>query len=245
MWYLPWARVSLQGHQRRDREFSKIIQDIESNVDVPDYRLVRGILCKRTRVHVNPLKICLPQDLVKCIIQFYHDSDLSNHQVYLRTLRCIGSRYTWSNMASDICECTSSYQICHIAKRSNERHQGLLVSKYEKEVNGIWYRDTFGPLSRSKQNYKYCLIVVDGFSRRTYLEPLRSLSSQVVIGKLSKLMTLRGYPAAISRDNASIFTSGIFKDFFVQIGNKGYSDLSFSSQKYVTSERYVSLLGNV
>lgn len=76
MWPLPWASVSLQEHQRKYKDICKIIQDLENNIAVPEFRLVRGILCKQTKAHVNPLKICLPQDLVRSIVQFYHDSDL-------------------------------------------------------------------------------------------------------------------------------------------------------------------------
>lgn len=116
----------------------------------------------------------------------------------------------------------------------------MLVSKFEKEVNGIWYVDTIDPLSRSTQNHKYCLIIVDGISRRTYLELLRNLSSQIEIDKLFTLMTRRGYSGAISRDNASIFTLGLLRDFLFRLGIRDIHISPFQAKNNL-SERYVAL----
>lgn len=143
-------------------------------------------------------------------------------------------------MTGDISEYASNCPICLLDKRSNERRQGLFIYKFEKEVNGIWYIDTIRPLPGSNQHYKYCRIVVDGFSRRTYLERMRSLSSQNIMDQLLKLMTRRDYPASISRYNASIFTSGFFKDFLFKLGIRDVRISPFQAKSSL-SEMYVFL----
>lgn len=106
-------------------------------------------------------------------------------------------------------------------------------------MNGVWYIDTIGSLPRSNQGYKHCSIVVDEFSRKTYLEPLRNLSSQLVIDKLFKLMCRRGYPTAISRDS-EVFSPMEYSGIFFRLGYRDIRISPFHSQSNL-SEKYVSL----
>lgn len=78
------------------------------------------------------------------------------------------------------------YNMSTSKKDQIKKSQGLLISKFEKQVNWIWYVDTIGPLPRSTHNHKYYFIVFIIFSGRTYLEPRRDL-----IVKLSLIRCLR------------------------------------------------------
>jgi hypothetical protein len=230
----------MKEHQRRDAKLSNIIQRINKKEDVKDYLLVNGLLCKRTRARINPVKICVPQSLTNNVISYYHSFEYGGHPGYLKSLRKISARYTWDKMASEISEFVTSCEKCQLAKRKNEPKQGLLESKLDQIVNGHWYLDIIGRLTRSRSGYSYVIIVVDSCSKLVTLEPLRKLSSVAIIQVLRKIMCRRGFPHLISCDNASVFTSGAFKEFLFCHGIRCARISPYHAASNL-SERYIAI----
>ena len=239
LWHLPWLKESIGSHQREDDQLKEIIEKLEKKQTVPDFMLVNKILCKRTRARANPIKICVPKQLVPNLISYYHNYELGGHAGYLRTLKKISSRYTWNKMAEQIGEYVTSCLKCQLSKRRNEARQGQLESKLSSIVNGHWFVDTIGRLPRSSQyGYSYVLIIVDACSKVVTLEPMRNLNSKTIIDKLYKLMLRRGFPHLITTDNASVFTSTLFKEFMFCNGIKNVRISPHHAAGNI-SERYV------
>jgi hypothetical protein len=241
VWNLPWLRVSIKDHQLQDPILSGIINRLLGKEEIKDYVLVNGVLCKRTKARVNPVKICIPKSLSQNLIEYYHLYELAGHVGYLKTLKKISARYTWDGMAVQISDYVTSCVPCQLAKRKNEVRQGLLESKVDAIVNGHWYVDTLGKLPRTSEGFSFALIVVDSCSKVVRLEPLKCLSSKVIVDKLYEIMCRRGFPYLISCDNASIFTSGVFKEFLFCHGIR-CARISPHHAAANLSERYIGTL---
>ena len=240
LWNLPWLSKSIKEYQILDSDLKAIIQKLKSKEPVKDYLLVNDILCKTTRARVNPVKICMPKELTQHVIAYYHSSQYGGHVGFLKTIRAIGARYTWNKMAEEVGNYVTSCVSCQLSKRKNEPVQGLLESKIDSIINGHWYIDVVGKLTRSRKGFAFALIIVDSASKMVTLEPMRNLSSKIIIEKLEKLMLRRGFPYLISCDNASVFTSSLFKEFLFCRGIKCARISPFHASANI-AERYIAV----
>ncbi|XP_053968268.1 uncharacterized protein K02A2.6-like [Anastrepha ludens] len=73
--------------------------------------------------------------------------------------------------------------------------------------------DHLGPLDATTKLYKHILIVVDGFSKFTWLYPTKTTPAEEVIRKMSEWANIFGAPHRIISDKGLAFTSTAFKDW--------------------------------
>jgi len=58
----------------------------------------------------------------------------------------------------------------------------------------IVHADHFGPLIQSPEGYKHILLIVDAFTRFTWLLPVKSTSSRETIKQFQKVFEHFGFP---------------------------------------------------
>jgi len=80
----------------------------------------------------------------------------------------------------------------------------------------ILHADHFGPLQETEDNYKHILVVIDSFSRFTWLFPVKTTSSKEVINNLQNLFSTFGKPKEFVSDRGTAFTSHEFADFMIK-----------------------------
>lgn len=80
-----------------------------------------------------------------------------------------------------------------------------------KTLLEVLHVDHFGPLQEFKDHYKHIFVVVDAFSRFTWLFPTKTTSSnEVIIKHLSSFFSTFGNPGNIISDRGNAFTSREF-----------------------------------
>jgi len=77
----------------------------------------------------------------------------------------------------------------------------------------ILHIDLFGPLQETSKRYKYVLVVVDAFTRFTWLTVVKSTATKEVIKHLRNIFLIFGKPLNIVTDRGTAFTSKEFADF--------------------------------
>lgn len=73
--------------------------------------------------------------------------------------------------------------------------------------------DHFGPIKETEQGYKHIFLVMDAFTRYTWLYPITSTASRELIGHLALLFQIFGNPEGLVSDRGSAFTSEELKNF--------------------------------
>lgn len=73
--------------------------------------------------------------------------------------------------------------------------------------------DHLGPLASTKKNYKHIFVVVDAFSKFTWLYTTKSTGTAEVIDHLKKQAIIFGNPRRIISDRGTSFTSSDFQEY--------------------------------
>lgn len=76
--------------------------------------------------------------------------------------------------------------------------------------------DHFGPLEKTEDNYLHVLIIIDAFTKFTWLFATKSTRSLEAIGHLTYLFTMFGTPKRVISDRGTAFTSKQFEAFLEQ-----------------------------
>ena len=75
------------------------------------------------------------------------------------------------------------------------------------------YVDHFGPLQETSEKYRYILVIVDAYTRFTWLFPVRGTGSTEAIEKLQTILDIFGKPSELVSDRGTAFTSKEFDSF--------------------------------
>ena len=72
--------------------------------------------------------------------------------------------------------------------------------------------DFIGPLP-DDNGYKYCLVIIDYFSRYPFVFPLKEITAVNTINCFKKVFAMFGFPDKVLSDQGSQFESDLFKSF--------------------------------
>lgn len=76
-----------------------------------------------------------------------------------------------------------------------------------------FHLDHLGPLITTKKGYKYILVVIDGFTKFTWIYPKKTLATEEVVSKIESQKKIFGNPKRIVTDRGTALTSGKFVDY--------------------------------
>src|SRR2546425_1120780 len=108
-------------------------------------------------------QLAVPTQMRTKVLYEYHD--LAGHNAHERTYATIRRRYFWPRFYSDIFNYCKSCETCQKVK--NHTHPPKASLGVWPDA-GVWERihiDMLGPLPKTKDGYRYVLLVVDAFSK--------------------------------------------------------------------------------
>lgn len=76
-----------------------------------------------------------------------------------------------------------------------------------------YHIDHLGPMTSTSKLYKYILVVIDGFSKFTWLYPTKTINVKEVMDRLRTQQKSFGSPERIISDRGAAFTSTEFKEY--------------------------------
>lgn len=108
---------------------------------------------------------------------------------------------------------------CLYANSSTNRHEG------ESQIDDfaptkpfeVIHVDHFGPLQESPDGSKYIFIVIDAFTRYTWLFPTKTTNTKEACNCLKFLFYIFGTPVTAVTDRGSAFTARDFADFLEKL----------------------------
>ncbi|KAI9553636.1 hypothetical protein GHT06_021560 [Daphnia sinensis] len=153
--------------------------------------------------------------LRKPLLQEYHDSPLSGHLAYQRTILRLRDKYYWPTMLPDVKEYCLACEPCALQRRSNLRAflNPLDITSKPFELLGL---DFLGPIQpHSLQGNNHVLVITDYFTKWVEVIALPDQTALTTSQALmDKVVLYHGPPKAIVTDRGSNFTSELFSSLF-------------------------------
>lgn len=206
----------------QDQWYSTLIDKVKSHPDsypqwiVKEDKLFKYIPSKNSLpTSVSSWKSVVPKHQRAQILKNCHDSFISSHLGFFKTLHRIQELYYWPKLKKDVIKYVRCCKTCQSQKMSNSAPLGLRgkerLAQYPFQIIAV---DIMGPFPKSPKGFTYLLVVVDWFSKYTLLHPMRNAKAQSIVQFMENQVFLQfGPPQFIICDNATCFAGKQFKNF--------------------------------
>lgn len=103
---------------------------------------------------------------------------------------------------------------CILATKKSGKQEGWLnpIEKFNVLLHTN-HADHVGPIASTKKNYQHILVVVDAFTKFTWLYPTKTAKRAEAIDKLQRQQSIFGNPHRIIVDKGSAFTADDFETY--------------------------------
>lgn len=202
----------LQYRQLQDPRVQATASNLETEEN-KDFQLVDGLVFRKYR---DKLLFVVPDSLIQNIIRIYHDN--MSHCSIEKTVQGILSNYWFPAVRKHVQAHIENCITCLLANAApNTREGEMQVTDTPSLPFQTFHVDHFGPLNQSENGFKHVFLVIDAFSRFTWLFPTKSTGSKEIIKILRPLFNTFGNPISIVSDRGTAFTSHEFSSFIKEM----------------------------
>ena len=150
------------------------------------------------------------------------------HIGFCKLFNTLRNNFFWLDLKKDVHDAVTQCKYCLQRKDVGQMKHLKKSIEAEYPFQKIFI-DITGPLPTSKNNARYILAIVDGFSKWTSLIALKTESAlEVTNAILSRWISIFGPPEKIHSDRGTNFTSKHFQDMCIEYGIRK----TFSSPYY-------------
>lgn len=162
--------------------------------------------------------LVIPRLMQLELIREIHDN---GHLSAKKVEQIIKQDYFIPALKAKIERCIANCIPCILIDRKRGKTEGYLHPLYkgERPLN-TYHIDHLGPLESTNKNYKHILVVVDAFSKFTWLYPTKTTTAREVINKLNLQKSIFGNPQLIISDRGTAFTAEEFSSYCEKEGIK-------------------------
>lgn len=180
-------------------------------------------------------KFVVPEALQKPIIKLYHDYA---HVSATKTAQLIQTQFWWQGMMADIERWCNTCMVCATI---NQGKPGRTNLRRPEPPKGPWESlqlDFIGPLPSTKGGYRYCLVIIDKFSKWVEAIPTRNNTANTVARVIAnQIIPLWGAPIQIESDQGTHFTGQVMKNMCKMLNIKQRLHVSYRPQSSGNVER--------
>ena len=224
--YLGLTLEKINEAQRTDKVWTKIIRYLEGKGvppkvpgNKPFYHFeIRDELLYLGREEFNNIRfnLVVPKELIAIACSISHDdSHLGEHKSVAKARQY----FYWPTLLKDVLRYVKSCRSCQQYKR-----HGAIVHHWKDlppvEDNGQRIAIDVIDLYGSRSGFRYCLTVINHFSRYLRIYPLRNKTTRAVAVAFKQDLCRFGVPHLVIMDNGGEFTSAEFKDLCRKAGIK-------------------------
>lgn len=219
---------SLPESQRGDTELNDIIQQIERGTDVPNHKIIKGVLYFQKNINTKP-RIIVPQHMRTMLVKYFHEQPVFAHMGVAKTINRVQREFVWKRMNLCISKFVKSCIGCQKSKPSQNTKIGFMSSRVPTTCNEMFYVDFIGPLTRTTKGNNSIFTVMDGFSKFMFFLPVKKQTSAVAIECIKNFVfAQQGLCRTLVSGNGSNFMSREFFSFLFQLGIKQYLHITHS-----------------
>lgn len=197
--------------QQADTKITAIITELKSNNDYfkKDYCMADGQLC---RLVDGEKRIVIPKSVRWRLVKMYHDDN--GHMSEEKVIELIRKKYWFEKLRRFVTKYVKGCISCQFAKKPSGIQRGQLypINKGNIPFETI-HIDHLGPFCESKQGNTYLLVIIDGFSKYVWLEPVPNTRTEHVLVTLQLHEKIFGTPVRIISDRGKCFASQSMADY--------------------------------
>lgn len=215
------ALFDFETNEFEGEKYKELLKNVEENKErLSDLKIKDGLVFKRTKAvnheEIGELvwKLWVPDSLTHILIQKAHDDLTSAHGGVGKNLYRLRKLYYWPGMVSQVRRYVSNCTVCKETKPCNRPLHPTMGDEVitERPFQKL-YIDFLGKYPRSKGGNSYIFIVVDHFTKFTFLKAMKEASKRYVVKFLIEdIFRKFGVPEIIHSDNGPQFTSKQFQE---------------------------------
>ena len=171
-----------------------------------------GVLCRQNLREPGNDQVVLPKSLQARVLRLSHYHVQSGHPGQTRMHRRLRRKFYWPHMAADVATTVHECESCaknriRLMKQANKLK--LFPATTPLECVAI---DILGPLPKSKDGYRFILVVTDRFTKLTHAFPLKKIKADdVAVMFVNEWVFKYGAPEQLVSDNGPQFVSLLFQ----------------------------------
>lgn len=228
--------IDLSSNAFQSAEYSALREKFVLS-KLPDFQVIDDYIYHRTSfpdsAQANDCwKLLVPEALRQSVISSAHDQPSSAHCGTAKCLDQIRRRFYWPSMVIDVRDYVSKCEVCRTTKyptHSLKPPMGARVVS-ERPFQRL-YLDFIGPFPRTKKGNVGIFIILDHFSKFTFLKAVKRFTSKVAIEILrEEIFSCFGVPETIVSDNGTQFKSHDFSDFLSKYGIQHFCTGAYAPQ---------------
>lgn len=182
---------------------------LKQNENYDDYVLQNELIYK---INQDDKLLVVPQQMQTEIIKKTHDDN--GHFGVRKTEEVIAREFWIPKIKQKITKIIQNCVPCILAERKSGKKEGWLNTIDKEELPLTTYHiDHLGPLPSTNKGYKHLFVVVDAFTKFTWIYPTKTLSAEEVVTKLENQKMIFGNPARIIVDRGGAFVSKVFEEY--------------------------------
>jgi len=153
--------------------------------------------------------------MIPALLRAHHD-DMA-HVGIEKTYQGIIKNYWFLAMRKKIFEYISNCFTCIMSNEAeNRKERETSLYPLPKGPMEVFHIDHFGPLQETSDRYRHVLVIVDAFTRFTWLAAVKSTATKEAVKQLRNIFYTFGKPINIITDRGTAFTSKEFADFVTE-----------------------------
>ena len=176
-------------------------------------------------------KVFVPKSLRFKTLILAHGCHLGQDGTYDR----LKNTFFWPGMKDSVKNFVEKCRICSVTKPRFENPPMSPI--FSQAPFNCLATDYIGPLPAS-MGFKYCLVVIDVYSRYPFVFPVKSLDSKNLCECFKKIFAICGYPDCILSDRGSNFESREFLTFCTERGIRKLRTTSYNPKGNSICERF-------
>lgn len=199
------VETELVFRQLQDSRIKEIASALENKED-EKYEIIDGLVYRKGE---DRSRFFVPELMINNIIRVYHDE--MAHCGFEKTVYGITATSWFPSLRKRVQTYIDNCIICLMANTSGHTREGeIQIGRLPNSPFDTLHLDHFGPLPETEDGFRHVLVVIDAFTRYTWLLPSRSNTSQETCSNLQWLFNIFGTPKNIVTDRGSAFTSREF-----------------------------------
>ena len=178
--------------------------------------LYRKYLNSEDGVENDQTQLMVPKQLRAKVLNLAHASILGAHMSYLKTIKRIGSKFSWPSMCSDTKRFVQSCEICQkTCSQSVVKKAPLQTLTLAEHPFQHVYIDLIGEIvPKSDRGHRWILCLVDGATRYADATCLKKIDTETVAEALLSMFSRIGFPERITSDLGQQFISDKMKEVY-------------------------------
>lgn len=244
----PTILEAIKATYPTDSFVKSLKRDMATGNGDPDFAFdVQGILYNRA-TGIERLYVPDNAELRTRVLREAHDSPMSGHFGYKKTISTVSRLYWWPGMKTQVANYVATCDACQRNKAVNHRPYGLLQPIDHPEGNwDVVTIDEVGPLPKTRSGYNMVVTMVDKASKMVHYAPSKDTATAPQVARIffDRVVTLHGLPKVIISDRGSKFTGTFWKELFQLSGTKLAFSTAFHPQTDGQSERANRTLGEM